>query len=195
MLAVLVGNLMVSGIKKMQGEVFFPDSTIFNIIIGVLGIGFQIRLLDLDFTDRISWGYVGSFLLISLPFFFMSIRKRTVTIYDIAGDKLEKIVLDTFQQYKLVLEKKSGTSEFILLLGESETTIKLEQGTIKRSKWDLSIAGYRKIPNLDLILEDIQKAVDQESIPEMGYRGLMDLCMAAGICTAALWFRRFLYLP
>ena len=195
MLALLIGNLMIDGIKKMNGEVFFPDSTIYNIIFGFLGIVFQIRLMGFDLKDKISWGYGIIVLLISLPFFILSTRKRTITIYDIGGDKLEKILLRTFQQYKMPLEKKGETSEFLVSRGEGEAFIKLEQGSFQSSKWNLTIERYRKIQDLDLILEDIEKAVAKDSAPQMGYRGILQICIAVGICIAALWFRRFLYLP
>ncbi|SHJ01216.1 hypothetical protein SAMN02745975_01091 [Geosporobacter subterraneus DSM 17957] len=195
MLAILIGNLMVDGIKKMNGEVFFPDSTFFTFVLGASSILFQIRLMKFDFDDRISWGFVVIFLLISLPFFFLSIRKRTISIYDIDDSKLEKIVVDVFQQYKLPLKKKKDSWEFILVLGEKERSVKLERGALQSSKCSLIIEGYRGIPNLDLVLEDIQRAVTKESIPKIGYRGLLDFAIAIGICIASLWFYRFIYLP
>lgn len=184
---------MIEGIKKMQGEIFFSDSTIFRIIIGVLGMGLQVSGMKFDSNNSISWGYVLGSLLITLPAFFLSLRNKTVTIYDIAGDKLEKILLQVFQQYELKAEKRSEASEFLLSIGDSKTTMKLKQGTFRRDKWDLTIESYRIIPNLNLMLEDIQKAVEEESIPEMRYRGLWDMCMAAGICSGALWFYKFLF--
>ncbi|MEW9124804.1 MAG: hypothetical protein AB2421_18980, partial [Thermotaleaceae bacterium] len=172
-LVISAASLLWNGFKKLSGRVFFSESNLLPVIMTGFGVYTQIRKLEFDFSDGTSWGYVLLFLLITLPFFFLSLRKKIVSVYGVTDHVLEKTLFDLFAQYGLSLKKEENGEMSRLVVGEEEASIEMNKGIISSKTSTVTFHRHRKIPQFELILEDFQAIISEKSTQSAKLIGLL----------------------
>ena len=69
-----------------------------------------------------------------------------------------------------------------------DMTVKLSEGTMDIGKWTDEINKYRKLYDLELIVEDMKNAVYEEDRQRKRFRGMFDFLFGMAIFSGIVWF-------
>jgi hypothetical protein len=155
---------------------------------------FEIKKMDFSPTPDYGYGvalsviYLAPLLIIAGGAYF-NMRKKTIIIYDTPKEKLIQIVKDVFLRYRMVLEQNQESGENLQFqVSNLDVTVKLSEGTMDVSKWTIEINKYRKLYDLELIMEDLKNAVYEEDRKRKRFRGMFDFLFGMAIFCGIVWF-------
>ncbi|MFT9496178.1 hypothetical protein [Anaerosolibacter sp.] len=132
--------------------------------------------------------YLAPLLIITGGAYF-NLRKKTIIIYDTPKEKLIQIAKDVFLRYRMVIEQDQESGENLQFqVRDMDVIVKLSEGTMNVDKWTIEIINYRKLYDLELIVEDMKNAVYEEDRQRKRFRGMFDFLFGMAIFCGIVWF-------
>ncbi len=181
-------HLLISGLKKLNSNGFYKEPQLISYCQGIISL--VVSITQMGYEQNFSSLFV--FYLLYGGIFIFSVyiiwNHTSITIYNISYNTLFKCLSDILSRHEIDFYEECKEKSLVEIgINNSNASIKISKAAFRKNTFNLSIKGFRKIPNYESIEADLEKYIFYVRDGRMTFRGTIETIIGSSLLFFIIW--------